>query len=386
MPTAGQYNLDPGIDYTALFGGYASALTDGIQLAQPGPVQGFTLYQDTTPTVTGSYSGGPANWYEQNKRFSWIAPTTGIMYAYKAGVGWINVATNIPANTVTTAMLQNNSVTVAKLWVPNNVADAGKALVLDAGGANWLIADAITGRADGSIPVAKLTPGVDGDFLQTVAGITTWAAVTSNQLNDLLHPTGQLGQLSTDALSMDQWLPLNVFRVDSTGEYAEAVEPTEIFQANSIDIVKISAGTGNANKYVRVNSSGTGLEFNVGPTTTTTITKSVSTALTIPAAGATVSFTHGLGASPTQYQCDFVCATANNGFVAGDKLPYLSVSIGSGVELAGYQLTTDATTVTLTQQDNTLSSARTMLNKTTGLSVNFVQAQWTALITCTLIS
>jgi hypothetical protein len=386
MPTAGQYNLDSGVDYTALFGGYASALTDGMQLAQPGPVQGFTLYQDTTPTVTGSYSGGPANWYEQNKRFSWIAPTTGIMYAYKASVGWVNVASNVPANTITTAMLQNNSVTLGKLAVTNDVADAGKGLLLDAGGANWLLADVITSRVDNSIPVAKITAsGTNLQFVRTVGGITTWADLTSAQLNTILIPA--TGALNTNALDVSTWNPLAVMRVNSAGTFVEFVDPQDLLQDNSIPISRLSPSTGQANKYARVNSSGTGWEFSTGPVTTTTITKSVSTALTLPAAGATISFTHGLGAAPTQYSCDFVCATANNGYSVGDKISYIAISIGSGTELAGYGLSTDTTlSVTLTQQDNTLSAARTFLAKSTGLAVNFVQAQWTALITTTLIS
>lgn len=99
-----------GIDPTSTFGGYASVLLQLIREAQPSSTYGMILFDTATPDVTGANA-----W---RKRCLWLdftdpaIPTVNV-YRESSG-GWINVQRIIPSNAITTAMIQNAAVTLAK--------------------------------------------------------------------------------------------------------------------------------------------------------------------------------------------------------------------------------------------------------------------------------
>lgn len=385
MPAQEDYVFDPGVDYTVLFGGYASALNTGIQIAVPNSYRGMVAYTETQPQTVGRPDTNyPIDWYVFNKRGLWVTPSNGACYSFSGAAGsFVNVATQIPANTITNAMIQPGVIGLDKLSVvggaPNYV------IALDNTGAVLAYVDVIVSRADNSIPVAKLTASATNlQFVQTVGGVTVWADLTATQINTILAPS--TGLLNTNALDVSIWNPLSIMRVNSSGTFVEFVDPGDLLQDNSIPITKLSPSTGQANKYLGVNASGTGVVYITPPTPPAVPTKATSGALTIPAASGSVSFTHALGATPTLVEVVFVCTVANNGYAIGDQLPYLAVSVGGGAETPAYQVKTTSTVVTLIQSDNTISAGRSFTNSTSGLLVAFVQAQWTAQITAVLIA
>jgi hypothetical protein len=387
MPTlpSEQYNLDPGVDYTALFAGYASALEQGIQLAQPNSIRGFILYQEDMPQTVGTYPGGPPNWFEQNLRFGWTKPSTGAFHVYRAGVGYENVATKIPINTITTAMLQDHSVTPIKLWAPNNSAQAGWSFVLDAGGVNWLIADLIAARPDKSIAIAKLQPSTtDLDFIRTIGGNTVWAPLTAAQINTILKPAA-LGLLDATVIDVSPYDPLSVARVNITGDLLEFVDPAQLIGNNSVPIVKLSPGVGNAGKYIGVNATGDTVVYITPPVIPTgpnvTVFNNRATPLALPAGGANSTVLHALAGKPQLYTYALVCITADAGWSVFDEIPIAAPMYvaGSGNEVRIYTEFTTPTTCGVTCTASV--DSRFVPRKSDGLLVLFTPANWSWVVT-----
>ena len=111
MPLNNNFFVE-GIDPTATFGGYASILLQLIRQAVPSSTYGMVLFDSSAPYVLAPYA-----W---RKRCVWIN-TTNInlptLWVYREGgsPGWYDITASIPASSITTAMLQNNVVTLAKL-------------------------------------------------------------------------------------------------------------------------------------------------------------------------------------------------------------------------------------------------------------------------------
>jgi len=297
MPTTDQYTFDPGIDYSLLFGGFATALTQGTQLQTPNAAHGMIAYTETQPLTSGQPSGYPTNWYSFNARGLWVKPSTGETYAYKTATGFINVATLIPANTITNAMVVAGTLDKSRFSVSGGV--AGQVLIINAGGTAWEYGDAITNRLDNSIPVAKLTAGTNGQYLTTSGGITTWGTLTGTILNTIFTTGPRLGESL-----VNPGLPYQILRTDPTASFSEWANVGDVFAANTIPIDRLFVDTGNAGKIIKVNSGGTSFEFAPEPAPYPTTGAAMfvysqpnATALgAVPASPATVPFnttTHG---------------------------------------------------------------------------------------------
>jgi hypothetical protein len=109
-----------GIDPTGTFGGYASVLLQLIRQALPSSTYGMVLYDSATPDVAG------ANAWRQ--RCVWLDMTdtanpVAKVYRTTGSPGWVSVVSLIPNNTITTAMIQNAAVTLAKLSVAGGAAN-----------------------------------------------------------------------------------------------------------------------------------------------------------------------------------------------------------------------------------------------------------------------
>jgi hypothetical protein len=70
-----------------------------------------------------------------------------------------------------------------------------------------------------------------------------------------------------------------------------------------------------------------------------------SAATTLPAAGAVLTFTHGLGAKPTRWLVTLVCTTANVGYAVGDELELPAMDITSGGYVSNGTTFVNATTI-----------------------------------------
>jgi hypothetical protein len=111
MPLNNNFFVE-GIDPTATFGGFASVLLQLVRQATPSSTYGMVLFDSSPPYVLAPY--------EWRKRCVWIN-TTNInlptLWVYREGgsPGWYDVTASIPASSITSAMLQNSIVTLAKL-------------------------------------------------------------------------------------------------------------------------------------------------------------------------------------------------------------------------------------------------------------------------------
>ena len=193
-----------GIDPSGTFGGYASVLLQLIRQAQPSSTYGMILFDTATPDVTGANA-----W---RKRCIWVnltTPGTPTVNVYKEGgsPGWSNVQALIPPNTITTAMIQNAAVTLAKLSVSGGTAN--QLIRVNAGGTAFEFVSLASLVTTGSIPVGSLiTTGIPAGqlrFAGTVGpGTATWydaqqiinALADASIGSDLIAPPGALAARS----------------------------------------------------------------------------------------------------------------------------------------------------------------------------------------------
>lgn len=105
-----------------------------------------------------------------------------------------------------------------------------------------------------------------------------------------------------------------------------------------------------------------------------------TSAATTLSSNSVATFTHSLGAAPTSVEVDFVCSTANNGYVVGDRI----TGVGSQLQAStnrGFQIliqngnTTEVKLITL----GTLRFA-----SATGSEVGLSFAQWDAVVKASL--
>lgn len=318
MPDADKSTFDPGIDYTTIFGGYASALTQGIQLATPNSQHGIVAYTETMPTVVGQPLGYPANWYTFNQRGLWVKPSTGETFAYVTGVGFRNVATQIPANTITNAMVKDSELALSKLDVPPGT-PAGFVPTVNAGMTAVEFADAISGRVDGSIPIAKLAPGTANQFLRTMGSTVSWDTFDGTDINALLAVT----RLQPTYISPGA--PLQVMATDATANYSTWINVTDTFGDGSIAPAKIAGTGGLAGQFLARNLANTGWVWATPEDAAAISVKWTSANLTV--SDQTVAHTPDIVGVPAMWQARVVCTDAGGdaGFVLNDEVEAFSV-------------------------------------------------------------
>lgn len=314
MPSPDQYTFDPGFDYTASFGGYASSLTQGVQLMTPNSQHGIVAYMNTQPLTTGSPAGEyPPNWYTFNQRGLWVKPSTGETYSYKTGVGYTNVASLIPANTITNAMVKDSVVGLEKIAVPPGTT-AGFVPTVNAGGNALAYSDPVNGRVDGSITVAKLAAGASNQFLRTIGGIVQWNTFDGDDINALLSVTRLVPTY------IQPGGPLQVMATDPTANYSNWFPITDLLQDGSILPAKLSgAGATVAGQYLARNSSNTGWEW-AAPGSAAAVTTSWNSGL-LTLANATVTHTPAIAGIPKLWNVVMVCNSTEHGYASGEEVP-----------------------------------------------------------------
>jgi len=310
-PPSDQYTFDPGVDYTALFGGYAAALTTGLQIAVPNSQHGIVAYMEAQPQTSGQPIGYPTNWYTFNARGLWIKPSTGETYSYKAGVGFVNVAALIPNNVITGPMVQLNTITLANLYVPNGTT-TGFVPTVNSGG-TLSFSDPVNGRVDGSITVSKLAPGTNNQILKTVGGNTVWSTFDGTTINSLLAPVG------LEPTYIKPGAPLQVLATDPTANFSNWYNLTDLLQDGSIGVGKLAGGTATTGQSIRRNTPNTGWEFYT-PAGASAITLSWNSGL-LSLANATVPHTPDIVGIPKMWNVVMVCNNAEHGYAAGEEVP-----------------------------------------------------------------
>lgn len=374
-----------GIDPTSTFGGYASVLLQLIREAQPSSTYGMILFDTTPPDVTGANA-----WRKTCLWISLANPAEPALYVYKtSSPGWVNINDIISPNSITTAMIQNNAVTLAKLSVSGGAANQ---LIRVNGGVTAFefvsLASLVT---TGSIPVGSLiTTGIPGGQFRLAGtygpGVANWYTAenvidnipTGYIAADLIAPapgsTSRSKFLTTrtpDTFGTWRFLEPNTDILDNTTSGAK-------LQNGSVDPVKI-VSSGIPDGYVLGKVGG--VPDWVAPTTVAGTIVQYVTAVgslgAIPTVGSPTTLSHTLSAMPLMYRVVIYCETADGNYVNGDEIDALSCYIANGFtsddQTTAFSILITSTNVVVRRQFN---ASIYVADKTTGAVHPITDARW----------
>lgn len=347
-----------GIDPTSTFGGYASVLLQLIRQAQPSSTYGMILFDTTAPNVTGANA-----W---RKRCVWISlanPNLPTVNVYKEGTspGWTNVNDVISPNTITTAMIQNAAVTLAKLSASG-------------GAANQLIRVNATATAFEFVSLSNIvTPGsILPSAISGVAvpagttrflgnyntGTTSW--FSAQQVIEEV-PAGIIDATqiapSTTAAARSRFITTRTADVYSNWRY---FEPNVDILAGALNGDRLTDSTVAISKIVPGTVEGSLLSI-VGGTVDWVPAPAVTTKYvsTVPAVGSSnipttgsrtpVVFAHGLGQIPTTCRVTLYCLQTDANWTAGNEIEITGLlqDDGHSTNMQAFVTQVDATNITI---------------------------------------
>jgi len=375
-----------GIDPSATFGGYASVLLQLIRQAQPSSTYGMILFDTTAPDVTGANA-----W---RKRCIWInltIPGTPTVNVYKEGgsPGWANVQSVIPNNTITTAMIQNAAVTLAKLSVSGGTAN--QLIRVNGTGTAFEFVSLASLVTAGSIPVGSLvTTGIPAGQLRFAGvvgpGVATWynAQQIINNLANASISTDLIGPAPA-ATSRSQFLTTRLGDPFAAWRY---FDPTNDLQANALNGNRLTNDTVALSKIIPATAdavmvtTGGVVDWVPANTLTGSVTQFVTdltTTLTqgIPVVGTPTTLAHSLVAVPISYRVALYCHTGDGNYVNGDEIDALSCYVANGFtsddQSTAFGILITSTNVVVRRQH---TWAIYVPDKTTGAAHAITDARW----------
>lgn len=370
-----------GIDPTSTFGGYASVLLQLIRQAQPSSTYGMILFDTTPPDVTGANA-----WRKRSIWISLATPATPTVNVYREGgsPGWVNVNDVISPNTITTAMIQNAAVTLAKLSVAGGTAN--QLIRVNAGATAFEFVSLSSLVVNGSINVGSLiTTGIPAGQFRLAGtygpGVANWYTaqnVIDNLANaaigtDLIAPAGA-------ATARSQFLTTRTGDPFATWRY---FEPNVDIQANALSGSRLQNGTVDVTKLVYSGAAeGSYLGINGGLPdwipfpTTRTVLKYTSAEIALPAAGNAITpLNHNLSGQPINVYGVLVCKTAERNYIEGDEIPLhqvYSVNADNEKPIWYYHATTSQIHCVRSDVGGTMITA----NATSGAAQTLTDGNW----------
>ena len=376
-----------GIDPTSTFGGYASVLLQLIREAKPSSTYGMILFDTTAPDVTGANA-----WRKRSIWVSLLNPAQPTVNVYRESApGWVNVNDVISPNTITTAMIQNAAVTLAKLSTAGGTAN--QLIRVNAGGTAFEFVSLASLVTTGSIPVGSLlTTGIPAGQLRFAGtfgpGVANWYT-SQTIINDLVN-----GAIPTDLLSP---APAATTRSKFlTGRIGDTFAGWRFLEPN-VDILNDTLSGGKLQNGtvapIKIESAGIpdgyllskvgGVPDWVAPTTVagsvTQFVMDVPTTLTraIPTVGTPTTLAHTLGAMPIAYRVVIYCETGDGNYVNGDEIDALSCYCANGFtsddQTTAFSILITSTNVVVRRQFNTNIY---VADKTTGATHPIIDARW----------
>jgi len=344
-----------GIDPTSTFGGYASVLLQLIRQAIPSSTYGMILFDTTAPDVTGSNA-----WRKTCLWLSLANPAEPALYVYKtSSPGWVNINDIISPNSITTAMIQNNAVTLAKLSVAGGAAN--QLIRVNAGVTGFEFVSLSSLVTAGSIPVGSLiTTGIPGGQFRLAGtygpGLANW--YTAENIIDNL-PTGyiptDLIAPAPGATTRSKFLTARIADTFGTWRF---LEPNVDILNDTLSGGKLQNGTV---APIKIESAGIpdgyllskvgGVPDWVAPSAVAGIvaSKQVVQITPLPASHTPVNvITYAAtGGRADIYQFYLVCLTADHNHQPGDELPLVSVGNDDASNEAGPLIIFDASASTV---------------------------------------
>lgn len=327
-----------GIDPTSTFGGYASVLLQLIREAKPSSTYGMILFDTTAPDVTGANA-----WRKRSIWISLLNPAQPTVNVYRESApGWVNVNDVISPNTITTAMIQNAAVTLAKLSTAGGTAN--QLIRVNAGGTAFEFVSLASLVTTGSIPVGSLiTTGIPAGQFRLAAtygpGVANWYTaqnVIDNIANGAI-PTDLIGPAPA-ATTRSKFL---TGRISDTFATWRFLEPNVDILNDTLSGGKLQNGTV---APIKIESAGIpdgyllskvgGVPDWVAPTTVAGIvaSKQVVEVTPLPASNTPVDvITYAAtGGKADIYQFYLKCITTDHGFDPGDEIPLGSLGNDDG--------------------------------------------------------
>ena len=327
-----------GIDPTSTFGGYASVLLQLIREAKPSSTYGMILFDTTAPDVTGANA-----WRKRSIWVSLLNPAQPTVNVYRESApGWVNVNDVISPNTITTAMIQNAAVTLAKLSTAGGTAN--QLIRVNAGGTAFEFVSLASLVTTGSIPVGSLiTTGIPAGQFRLAAtygpGVANWYTA-QNVIDNIAN-----GAIPTDLLSP---APAATTRSKFlTGRISDTFATWRFLEPN-VDILNDTLSGGKLQNGtvapIKIESAGIpdgyllskvgGVPDWVAPTTVAGIvaSKQVVEVTPLPASNTPVDvITYAAtGGKADIYQFYLKCITADHGFDPDDEIPLGSLGNDDG--------------------------------------------------------
>jgi hypothetical protein len=230
-----------GIDPTGTFGGYASVLLQLIRQALPSSTYGMVLYDSATPDVAG------ANVWRQ--RCVWLDMTdtanpVAKIYRTTGSPGWVSINSLISNNTITTAMIQNAAVTLAKLSVAGGAAN--QLIRVNAGATAFEFVNFSSLFGVGTVPINSLVTSAVPPASFRALGSFGGAASTWFTADDI---AGEFSAGSVSALAIVPAATLSAAsrfltsRTADTGAVWRLFDPVNDISDGGISGVKITTNT-----------------------------------------------------------------------------------------------------------------------------------------------
>jgi hypothetical protein len=277
-----------GIDPTGTFGGFASVLLQLIRQAQPSSTYGMLLYDTTTPDVSGSNA-----W---RKRCIWVKPITSpasvevYLYRTAGSPGWINIFSMIPNGSITTDMIADAAVTLAKLSTAGGTANQLIRVNASATGFEFVnFADLVTAN---SLPASTIRTATlsAGEFYllggESTSGGGIWYTIET-AMSNINAPCIDVSMIMPSVGAGTQGLYLRCTSADTQGVWG-FIDPDADFADDTFRGTKVKRNTVPVNKLIP-GSEGQILVVSGG----------------VPAWSSSSPIT------PTQFREDFVFATGN---------------------------------------------------------------------------
>lgn len=333
-------DLTPGLDPSALAQISGAQLLQLVLAATPSPTRGGLIVSDDEPDVVT---------YPKFIRYEWRKPSefNKICRVYNSNTASWETDTQ-GDNSIGTDELENEAVTLAKLFNPNDPAKAGFFIKVNATGDGWVL-EAYT-IPDNSIQLIKLArpAGNENKIPHINIDGSSWEFKTIGELLDLV---------ADDSISIAKLNPLGVvgslLYTNSAGDAFTLLVP----------------GT---NGYV-LRSSANGPYWSA-ETAQIISNKYESGTKAMPAAAGTVEFEHGFSVVPTMFQVYAVCAVNDplNGYVVGDTIPMTHMVHSSGDHEYPVSLHATTSKIILTVTADLLS----VLNKAGTVYAGVTRADW----------
>ena len=368
-----------GIDPTSTFGGYASVLLQLIRQAKPSSTYGMVLFDTTAPDVTGANA-----WRKTCIWLDLTNPALPTVNVYRTSApGWVNVNNIIGANTITTAMIQDAAVTLAKLSVSGGAANQ-LIRVNGVGNAFEFVALSSIVTPSSILPSAisgiAVSPGTFRVLGNLNGGTTTW-----------YHPDQVVQGVSDAVIDVVQIAPSGTTSARSrfiTTRTADITADWRYFDPNvdilsgamngnrltdfTVSVAKISPGAAVEGSLLSIVG---GVPDWIPAPTANYITKYTSTPTALPTLGNAITpLNHALGGQPINVYGVLVCDSPEHNYVKYDEVPLDQIYTSA----ATYEKPTFYFHATTTQIHcvRTNSAGLLLANATTGVQATLTDANW----------